>query len=515
MNIYPDTVKQLVRRIAIAFVAALLVVVGIAGIAAADAQAVAVNITSPSDGSFHATTPSLRFSKSTQTAVTCIVDGDLDSAEEFCATNWNPGLLSEGVHTYTAYGEHSSGEIAIDDVSFTIDRTAPAIAIGAPSVPVNTDPTITFTITDANPDQINCSLDGGLYVPCGAGSTGGVTASFPDGGHNVSVEAVDKAGNVSTASANFTVDKTAPQVSVSTTWGNATNDTTPSFDLNLADMTATSMSCAIAGVTASTACTAPYTPEALADGNYTMQLTATDAAGNGANAQFGFSIDATAPQINVTAFNGNQTTDTTPEIPVSADDAHLEKLLCGIDAPNAEEASLGECNVASSALTFGQHTLVVRASDTYGNVSTQNYVFSVIDPSAPPVDPNTPNGGGTGGGAGGGIGGGAGANAADVVLAAKAGKTKGPRIPITVTVTVKTAAVACRGNVKIGVKSSVRTARAVSKSASLKVVRGACVAKTTIKLAKKLKSKKTTLTATYAGNDQVAPFNVSKSLRRL
>lgn len=513
MNIYPDTVKQFVHRVAIAVTAAVLVAVGIAGIAAADAQAVAVNITSPSNGSFHATTPSLRFTKSTQTAVTCIVDDDLNSAEEFCATNWNPGLLSEGVHTYTAYGEHSSGEIAIDDVSFTIDRTAPAIAIGAPSVPVNTDPTITFTITDANPDQINCSLDGGLYVACGAGSNGGVTASFSNGGHSVSVEAVDKAGNISMAAANFTVDKTAPQVSVSTTWGNSTNDATPSFDLNLTDLTATSMTCTIVAVNTNTACTSSYTPIALADGNYTMQVTATDAAGNSANAQFGFSVDATAPQISVTAFTGNQTTDTTPEIPVAADDAHLDKLLCGIDAPNAEEATLGECNVTSAALTFGQHTLVVRASDTYGNVSTQNYVFTVIDPSAPPVDPNTPNGGGNGGSTGGGAG--TGSNVAAVVLAAKAGKTKGSRVPVTVTVKVKTAAAACRGTVKIAVKSSVRAARAVSKSATLKVVRGSCVAKTTIKLSKKLKSKKTTLTATYAGNDQVAPFNVSKSLRRL
>lgn len=501
-----------VRRVAATLAVTLVLAIVFAGISVASSQAAAVKITSPSAGSFHTTTPNLKFTKSSQTSATCILDGSWDTAEEFCATNWNPGTLSEGVHTYEVIGEDSSGEIATDDVSFTIDRTAPAIAIGVPSTPVNFDPNITFNITDANPDQINCSLDGGLFVACGAGATGGVTASFPDGGHSVGVEAVDKAGNITMAFANFTVDKSAPQVSVSTTWGNSTKDNTPSFDLNLADMTATSMVCTIVGVNTNTACTSPYTPIALADGSYTMQVTATDAAGNSANAQFGFSVDATAPQINVTALSGNQTTDTTPEIPVAADDPHLDKLLCGIDAPNAEEASLGACNVAPAALTFGQHTLVVRASDTYGNVSTKNYVFTVVDPSAPPVDPNTPNGGGSGG-VGGGPGSGAGA--AEVVIAAKAGKAKGSRVPVTVTVTVKTAAAACRGSVKIGVKSSVRAARAVSKSVGLKVVRGACVAKTTIKLAKKLKSKKTTLTASYAGNEQVAPFSVSKSLRRL
>lgn len=502
-----------VRRVAVTLAVTLVLAIVFAGISVASSQAAAVNITSPSAGSFHTTTPNLKFTKSTQTSVTCILDGSWDTGQEFCATNWNPGVLSEGVHTYEVFAEDSSGETAVDDVSFTIDRTAPVIAIGTPGAPVNTDPTITFTITDANPDQINCALDGGLFVPCGAGANGSVNAIYPDGGHNVAVEAVDKAGNIATASANFTVDKTAPQVSVSTTWGNATNNPSPSFDLNLADMTTTALTCGIVGVVEQAPCSGSYSTGPLADGSYTMQLLATDAAGNGASAQFAFTIDATAPQITVTPLAGNQTTDTTPQIPVAADDAHPDKLLCGIDAPNAEEASLGECNLESAALAFGQHTLVVRASDTYGNVSTHNYAFTVLDPSAPPVDPNKPNGDGAGTGNNGGTG--AGAPAAAVVLAAKAGKAKGRRIPVTVTVKIKIAAAACTGTVKIGVKSAVRAARAVSKNAKLKVVRGACVAKLTVKLPKKLKAKKATVTASYAGNGQVAPFSVSKSLRRL
>lgn len=504
------------RRLAVAFGATLVLALALAGLSAGSAQAVSVNITSPANNSFHNSTPSLRFTKSTQTAITCIVDEDPNTSESPCATNWNPGTLSEGAHTYTVYGEHTSGEVAFDDVSFTIDRTAPLIWIGAPGAPVNADPTITFNVVDANPDQINCSLDGGLYVPCGSGANGGVTAPFADGNHHVSVEAVDKAGNISMAAANFTVDKSAPTVIVSTGWGNATNNSSPSFAFEVFDITATTTVCGIVGVIGNASCTSPYTPSALADGNYTMVVSATDAAGNGATEQFAFSIDATAPQIAVTPFAGNQTTDTTPEIPVSADDAHLDKLLCGIDAPNADEASLGACNVESAELAFGQHALVVRATDTYGNVSTQNYVFTVVDPSAPPVEPGNPNdpnverpGNGVGGGAG------SGASAAAVVLSAKAGKAKGSRIPVAVTVKIKITAAACRGSVKIGVKSAVRAARAVSKSAKLKVVRGACVAKATVKLAKKLKAKKTTLTATYAGNEQVAPFAVSKSLRRL
>lgn len=474
---------------------------------------VEVNISAPVANTFHTNAPALNFTKTAATVATCLVDGDFNNATEFCTSGWTPPFqLSEGNHTYSVAIESADGSsTASAHRSFVIDRTAPGLTLTKPAGPVQNNPSIGITVNDAHPGAISCSVDGGLFLPCGNGTAATFAPSLNEGTHEISVEAADLAGNATIASVTgIVVDQTMPAVTMLSGGLDKLNDSTPTFAFAVSDASATTKKCRVVNVTSSADCSSPYTTIALADGTFDFEVVATDAAGNSSLQQWGFSIDATAPALSITPLPGDKTTDTTVMPVVDAQDVHLDSVLCSFDAPVTSATPGDSCTTLSPVLSFGQHTLFVRAADTYGNVTEQSYVFTVVDPSAPPAGgPTGPAGPGSGGGNGVDI------PTAAVSIAGKSGKAKRGRVPITLTVIVKPAAgvAACGGSVKLGVKPG--TGKAVTRTTTLKVVRGACVAKTTIKLATKLKGKKATATAVFGGSAQVAPFSVSKSLRRL
>ena len=169
--------------------------------------------------------------------------------------------------------------------------------------------------SDEEGSSFECLLDGGDWTACASPQP---YVGLADGGHTFEVRATDPAGNTDpdAASDAFTVDTQAPAVSLSGP-GSLTNDATPEFTFSSED--GASLECTLGEDFA--ACGSPYqVQEALADGEHTFQVRASDAAGNtGDAASLAFTVDTQGPTVTLTGPSG-LTKDSTPEFDFTSED---------------------------------------------------------------------------------------------------------------------------------------------------------------------------------------------------
>ncbi len=319
-----------------------------------------------------------------------------------CAVDDGPAATCDSPHTTDALGDgpHSISVRAVDGLaspgdwatrSFTVDTAAPAVSIGSgPADPDPTnDPTPTFAFSsDDLTASFECALDGGQASACDSPFT---TAALADGPHSLEVRATDAAGNQGSESRAFTVDTTAPTVSIDSGPGGApTNDPTPSFGFSSNEPGAT-FECSVDGG-AFAACSPPHTTGALSDGSHSFAVRATDAPGNlGGATTRTFAVDTAAPDVSIDSGPGGATptNDPTPSFGFSSTDTGAS-FQCSVDGgPYTACSSLH----TTAALSDGSHSFAVRAIDAAGNESAAATRSFSVDTAAPSISIDSgPNG---------------------------------------------------------------------------------------------------------------------------
>src|SRR5207302_6552590 len=127
----------------------------------------------------------------------------------------------------------------------------------------------------------------------------------------------------------------------------------------------------------------PQTYSALASGNHTFQVRATDPAGNTdpTPASFTWTIDTAAPDTTLTATPPAVTNSSSASFAFAATEAG-STFQCALDggafAPCASPQSY-------SALASGNHTFQVRATDPAGNTDPRSAHVSSTITTAPPT----------------------------------------------------------------------------------------------------------------------------------
>ena len=181
-----------------------------------DSTAPVITITSPADGAVVNT--------STITVTGTVTENDaLDYVKvnnivaTVDGTNYTcevPGLI-EGDNTITVEARDEAGNITTDNITVTLDTSAPVITITDPAdgAVVNTSTiTITGTVTENDAldyvkvNNIVATVDGSNY-----------TCEVPglvEGANTITVEARDEAGNISNESITVTVDTTPPAITI-------------------------------------------------------------------------------------------------------------------------------------------------------------------------------------------------------------------------------------------------------------------------------------------------------------
>ncbi|MEL6582253.1 MAG: Ig-like domain-containing protein [Pseudomonadota bacterium] len=331
--------------------------------------------------------------------------------------------LDEGSYTLRleAFDAAANTTAAVNLPTLTIDTSDPAAPVitgmsddtgTSDSDRVTSDATPTFTGTAESGAALQLLRDGAVVVS-GTSTDGTFSLTVPemlsDGQHTFTVRATDAAGN-SSESAGFTIttDTSATIVGPdlrgssdtgTSTTDNITSDTTPSFNYTIEAGSTVEVDwgqgAGFQSVGVATGALQTLTaPAAFGEGTFTVQLRATDIAGNTGTASLPITIDTTGPAAptitSITSDTGSSetdfvTSDTTlivfgtaqPGLVVSVFD---DGVLLG--TTTTATGGVWRLDISATNLSEGVRTLTATASDAAGNPSTAASQTLNIDTTA-------------------------------------------------------------------------------------------------------------------------------------
>jgi uncharacterized protein (TIGR03382 family) len=238
------------------------------------------------------TTPAFSGTAEPNVTVTVFLDGtQLGTTTADAAGNWTftpTTPLAQGTYDASAVASDAAGNTSPSSNinRFTIDTTVVGIPVVTSPVDdaVTSDNTPTLTGTaDAN-NTVTVRLNGATAGTTTADATGRwsftPTSPLPDGPYAIVAIATDARGRNSAPSAtvNFTVDTTPPDTRIDTKPAAETDNPDAAFTFSATEQGVT-YACSLDGA-AFAPCQASVTFEDLALGEHTLQVRATDAAGN-------------------------------------------------------------------------------------------------------------------------------------------------------------------------------------------------------------------------------------------
>jgi tripartite motif-containing protein 71 len=184
--------------------------------------------------------------------------------------------LSEGSHTFWVYATDTLANPG-NPTSYvwSVDTTAPSVNLTS-TPPLTTGSTsASFSFTSDEAGIFKCSLGSSSFATC----TSPDVVSVAAGSNTFHVKAIDLAGNVSqTVSYTWTVDKTPPNVTITSGPTGYVQSTSASFSFTSSDSSAT-FECHLDGF-AWAPCTSPADYPGLSAGLHTFYVRATDQYGN-------------------------------------------------------------------------------------------------------------------------------------------------------------------------------------------------------------------------------------------
>jgi Bacterial Ig-like domain/Domain of unknown function DUF11 len=371
-------------------------------------------------------------------ATVSIYDGAtlLGTATANAAGAWTftTAVLADGVHSLTVKATDSSGNLsaASPALSVTIDTVAPAtppqvdLTTASDTGVSNTDNVTNIsTLSLAGTAEANSTVkfyDGatllGTTTANGAGAWSFTTTGLLDGVHNLTIKAIDTAGNISNASNPLlavTVDTLAPAAPSALDMIAASDTGVSSIDnltkINTPTITGTAEANStvavydgatfLGSVTADGAGAWTFTTGVLTDGVHSLTAKATDAAGNLSTVSptLAITIDttvpATPPAVDLLAGSdsGVSSTDNITKINTAS--------LAGTAEPGSTVAvydgatflgsvsvdGAGNWTFTTGVLTDGVHNLTAKATDNAGNISASSIALPVTIDTTVPVTP--------------------------------------------------------------------------------------------------------------------------------
>ncbi len=339
----------------------------------------------------------------------------------------DPGYLSSsfGLTTGNTTGTASA------TITYTISGTAVNGSSLQRTATVTVAWNVTSTACDSTAPVVSADPAGGLYnsdksVMLSANETAGIyyttdgatpTKSSTKYASAISITStttlkffgVDAAGNASSVSTEtYTIDKTAPETSIMAGPGRLTNDNTPSFSWSGSDnltaaadlvfsygLNSGSTEGAWSAYSSDTNVTLGGT-SGLADGSYSFEVRAKDAAGNvdGSPATSSFTVDATAPDAPVITSPANNSYNNTGSFSVSGKaeaGSTIELFESTTSKGTTTTDASGNWTKPLSDVADGSHTYTAKTTDAAGNTSLVSSGRTVIVDTIAPEKPNTPD----------------------------------------------------------------------------------------------------------------------------
>jgi len=290
--------------------------------------------------------------------------------------NGNPFLSGSVVsieNVYTLIVTDAAGNITT--VHFTIDKTAPTASIitQVPPLSNNNTPSVVIKVELSADWKIR---NGAVVLASGVGTGANQTVSFgplADGTYSLNLVVTDAAGNITIVPFNsFTIDTVSPVVIIVTQFPSITNNTTPSAVVNVEAgvnfKIKNGATILLSGV--GTGANQTIVLPTLSDGTYSLDIVATDAAGNTTTVPFNqFVIDTVPPQVS------------------GVTDGEITNQNLTITF-NKGTAALNGASFTSGSVVSIENIYTLIVTDAAGNVTTVHFTLATTPPVIT-VDPTS------------------------------------------------------------------------------------------------------------------------------
>jgi hypothetical protein len=391
-----------------------------------------ISITSPAQNATEGGNFTLRGQVTDGTSGVALLSAALDSASPAPLSVDSQGHFSlptslaldgtvDGPHVVHLRATDAAGNVSTSDFDFTLQTTKPVITFtgAASGLLTNDNMTLTGQVTDGQQKitSLTYAVDSGAFSSVPIDSSGNFTVpatifaldGSADGQHTIHVEAKDALGRTTQNDFHFTLDTTAPVITVTSPAANA---------VTKSNITLTGTASDAAGGVASLSAavdSSDYAPLGLdsqggfgfpttlalggaADGPHAVYLQAIDKAGNVTNTEFDFTLDTTGPTITFSGVSSGQATNHNLALSGQVADAisGAASLADAVDSGAYNSVSFDASgNFALPATTFaldgsadGPHTIHVKATDTLGNSTLVDFNFTLDTrpPAAPTFD---------------------------------------------------------------------------------------------------------------------------------
>jgi len=396
--------------------------------ASSDTASPAVSITSPTNGATVSgtvtvsgqATDNVGVSSVSMTAGAIAIPCALSGSAYSCT--WNSGSSANGNYTITVTAKDAANNRGSSSVDVTLnnpDTTAPAVTINSPAngATISGTVTVTGTATDnVGVSSVTMSTGGPSTACTVTGTNYSCTwnaGSLSDGSYTITVTAKDAANNSGASSISVTVsnaDTTPPTVSIAVPTNGATvagtvtvtGTATDNVGVNSVTMSAggSSTGCTVTGTNYS--CT--WNAGSLANGSYTITVTAKDEANNSAASSVNVTLnnpDTTAPAVTVSSpATGATVSGTVIVIGTATDNVGVSAVTLSTGGPSTACTLTGtnySCSWSAGSLANGSYALTVTAKDDANNSGSNSVTVTLSNPdtTAPAVMINSPASGTT------------------------------------------------------------------------------------------------------------------------
>ncbi len=233
-------------------------------------------------------------------AVSAPWDDGVDGRPIGALTYAPPEPLGDGMHSAVAMISDVAGNEATFVWSFTVDTTAPSLALTAPADGLITT-SATVTVSGITEPGATVSIGGG--TPFTAGTADGTfsgTYTLDEGANMITVTATDGLGHQSSTSVMVHLDSSVPVIgSIANSAGALTRDASTTLSGTVSADAQLWINGQGVVVNADGSWSATV---ALVEGTNTIDITAVDAAGNSASTQLTITRDSAPPVITLSAF---------------------------------------------------------------------------------------------------------------------------------------------------------------------------------------------------------------------
>ena len=301
--------------------------------------------------------------------VECRVDSDAYAA---CTSPHAAGPLTDGAHSFDARATLGDQQAEVPRYTFTVDTVAPALVLTGQPPLLSPVATAQFHFMTDDATTVTCQLDAAAAVACMDTVS---YQSLADGQHTFTLGGTDGAGNTATKTYTWTVDTSAPTVTITTEPPNPTNTTSARFEFTIG--TSSTVSCQLDSG-AAVACTSPQTYSGLAEGNHTFTLRGTNTAGQTTTQVYTWQVDTTPPAVSITSQPAANSPDAAGQFAFTVNGAST--VTCALDAGTPATCS----GTYPYSLPDGSHTFALKAVDLAGNVTTKSVTWT-IDTVAPAI----------------------------------------------------------------------------------------------------------------------------------